>query len=289
VQRLHFDPFFLRQVDQQRRTHRAGNRVDVVSDSLDHIGSDGNSLCTRHSLHFTAAFEKLCLDVRVAPERPNRQPRRTGETGQRDQKNELLPDRGSPIIDGFRLNVSAAQRVMNGANPCRQSRQRAEYFTEDNPPMGSRLLDYAWSNQRGGNIGCAAYHRVLPDCSGNVLRTIDTVLNRQHRGFRAEHRRDERERGGVVVGLDRKDDDVDVTDARGILLGCSRDREVAKHRTANHEAALTNGLEVSAAGDERHRMPGPGEPGAVVAAHRTRTENRKAHQRHSLSVIGTRL
>ena len=140
---------------------------------------------------------------------------------------------------------------MNDASPCRQSWQRTKHLAKDDPTVRSCLLDDPWGHHRGGDVRGAANHRLLSDHRRDVLRAVDAVLNGQDRGFRAKHRPDEWQRGGIVVGLHRDDHHIDLTDTRGVFFGWSGDGKVTQHRAANDEPSLTNRLEMRPARDER--------------------------------------
>jgi len=116
LERLYFNALPLRQIDQQRRTHRPRDPADVTADAIDDIGRHLNALRPCDPLDLAAAFQKLRADCGVGPQRSDRKAGRTRETGERHEENELLPDWYSAIVHALRLDVGAAQRGMNGAN-----------------------------------------------------------------------------------------------------------------------------------------------------------------------------
>ena len=100
-----------------------------------------------------------------------------------------------------------------------QPRQLAEHFAKDDAPVRAGLLDDAGRGKRRRDVGHAAEHRRLADRAASSPCAVDAVLQRQDRRVRPEHRRDERQRGGVVVRLDGDDDDIDRADARRVVFG----------------------------------------------------------------------
>ena len=61
-----------------------------------------------------------------------------------ETRNEILPDRDASVIGRHRLNIGAAQYLVNGFNSCRRSRQGTEDLSEDDASMCARMLDYPW-------------------------------------------------------------------------------------------------------------------------------------------------
>ena len=116
-----------------------------------------------------------------------------------------------------------------------------------------------------------------PRARGQLVDAVDAVLHRQNGRLRPDHRRDHAERGRIVVGLDRDEDDVHGPTRRGVLFGRAPHREVPECRTANLESARANGRQVRAARDEGHVVPRAGELRAVVAANRAGAENGESH------------
>ena len=117
-----------------------------------------------------------------------------------------------------------AERVAYRLDPIGHARQRAEHLAEDDAAMGAGLLDDAWRRERRRDVGHAAEHRRFAEARRQLACAVDAVLQRQDRRLRPDHRRDERQRRGIVVGLDGDDDDVDRADARRVLFGTGASR-----------------------------------------------------------------
>ena len=85
--------------------------------------------------------------------------------------------------------------------------------------MRAGLHDEARRSERGRDVGRPSERSLFARDRRDLDRAVDAVLNGQHGRVTAEHRRQERQRRRVVVGLDRHDDRVHRADARRILLG----------------------------------------------------------------------
>ena len=85
-----------------------GMPSDVARDLLDHGPPPPARLRRARSASISRhALQELLADEGIGPDRTDWQPRRAGEAGQRDQEDELLPDRHASVADRFRLDVGA--------------------------------------------------------------------------------------------------------------------------------------------------------------------------------------
>ena len=230
LKRLHFDPLADRQIDQQGRAHAPRDVREVSADAVDRVRRHRHPLRPRHPLDFAAAFQQLAADLLVRPQRPNRLPCRAGESGERGEKDELLPDRHPAVVHRLHLDVGAGHGIPDRAHAIRQARQIAEDLADHDAPVGAGLLDDAGRHNRRRHVGRAADHRRLAVARRELGDGVDAVLQRQDRRRRAEHGRHHRQRRVVVVGLDRDDDDVHGPHPRRILLGRRPDHEIAEGR-----------------------------------------------------------
>ena len=73
--------------------------------------------------------------------------------------------------------------------------------------------------ERRRDVGDAADDRRFAEARRQLAGAVDAVLQRQDRRPRPDHRRDERQRRRVVVGLDGDDHDIDRADARRVVFG----------------------------------------------------------------------
>jgi hypothetical protein len=143
VQGLDLDAFSLRQVDEQRRTHCARDAAHVRVHPIDDIRCNVDSFGACQAFDFAARFEKPRADVGIGPERPDRQPRCPRESGERDEEDELLPDRDSTVANGLRLDVRIRKRPVDRSNAGRCSRQGSEDLPKNDATVSARLLDDA--------------------------------------------------------------------------------------------------------------------------------------------------
>ena len=141
MQRLDLDAFALRQVDEERRAHRAWDGAHVRVHPVDDIRRNVDAFRACQALDFAARVEKLRPNVRIGPERPDRQPRRPGESGERDEEDELLPDRHSTVASGLRLDVRIRKRVVDRSDAGRRSRQGSEDLPKNDAAVRASLLE----------------------------------------------------------------------------------------------------------------------------------------------------
>jgi len=244
---------------------------------LDDVRSYWHAFRARQPLNFPASFEKLRTDGRISPQRSDRKAGRAGKTGQRHEKDELLPDRRPAVLNTLRLNVRGAESVVDGANTSGESRQLAKDFSKYDSTMGAGLLDHPGCGQCGGYVGRATYHGAFPDNSRDLLCAVNAILECQHGRLRTKHRRDLRQRRRIVVGLHGEEDDVYWSYPRRVFFHRRPDREVAEHRAANGEAVLAHGREMCASRNKGHVMTGTSEPGSVITADSAGSKNRETH------------
>ena len=95
LQRFDLDALALRQVDQQRRTRRGRQCIDVTTLLREEIGRQRDARALGDARHFGDRFEEHRLHLRIGPEGPDRQPRRARERGERREVRELLPERAA--------------------------------------------------------------------------------------------------------------------------------------------------------------------------------------------------
>ena len=185
---------------------------------------------------------------------------------ERDEKDELLPDRNATVLDRLGHDVGTRERLADGFDPGGQARQRTEHLAKDDAAVRAGLLDDTWPGERRRDVGHTAKHARFAKARRQLARAVDAVLQRQDGRVRSNHRRDERQRRHVVIGLDGDNDDVDGADAGRVLFRPGRHREVPQHGAADFEPAGAHGRQMRTAGDERDVMPSADELGAVIAA-----------------------
>ena len=149
----------------------------------------------------------------------------------------------------------------------------AEDLAKHDTAMGPGLVDDSRRRKGGRDVGDAADDGSLAETLRQLIDAVDAVLQRQNGRIRPHHRRNHVERRGIVVGLDRHDDDIHRANERCVLFGTRLHREVPECRTANLESALANGRQVRTASNKGHVVPRADELRAVVPANRTGAED----------------
>ena len=183
VQRLHLDALALRQIDQQRRSHRSRKSADIVLRSArphrrrparprrgPHVRSrDSRRETVRGS---NGSAQSGPIGSRDAPVKP----------ASDDEKDELLPDRHAAILDRFGLDVGR-QQARRWIARTRAACAAATPKTSPNTmrrcvPVCSMTPGDA---QRGRDVGGAAEDRRLADRdASDLLRAVDAVLQRKN-------------------------------------------------------------------------------------------------------------
>ena len=94
--------------------------------------------------------------------------------------------------------------------------------------MRAGLNDDTRRLERRRNVGGTPQCPLFPRDRGNLRCTVDTVLQRKHDRVVTEQGPNHRKCGGVVIGFDRDDDDVDRADAACILFRGGLCDEIAR-------------------------------------------------------------
>ena len=189
---------------------------------------------------------------------------------------ELFPERQPRVRDRFGDDVGLGEERIDQLHPIGHPRYVAGGFAEDDATMDAGLLDHARTCERRRDVGGAAEDAALADRGFNLPGAVDAVLQRQHHRVVAGDDLEQRQRGGVAVGLDGVDDEVDGTDGFGPVFGRSVDLEVAE-RALDEETSRTDRLEMSAPREERHIVAGARQLGAVESTDRAGSDNADSH------------
>jgi len=144
--------------------------------------------------------------------------------------------------------------------------------------MGASLIDDSRLGKGRRDVGDAADDGSLAETLRQLIDAVHAVLQRQNGRIRPDHRCNHVERRGIVVGLDRHDDDIHRANERCVLFCTRTHRKVPECRTANLESALANGRQMLTARDEGDVMSRADELRAIVPANCTGAEDGEDHQ-----------
>jgi len=97
-------------------------RIHPTNPDVVWVAANGDAFRPRDTFDFATSVEELRANGRICPQRADRQPCRTGEPGKRHEEDELLPDRRPPVVNRFRLDVCAGERLMKASDPGREPR-----------------------------------------------------------------------------------------------------------------------------------------------------------------------
>ena len=210
--------------------------------------------------------------------------RRTGHGRERRQVDELLPQRHACIGHGFGLDVGLTHEVGDGLYPRGRLIAGAADLPEDDAPVGPRLLDQPRRLESGRDVGGTGQHAMLSDDGTDLGRTGDAILQRQHERVRPDERTQQGQRGGVVVGLDRVQDDVDGADVGRIFRGQHVCDEVAE-RAPDPQPTGLNGPQVRATRDDGHTETRVRQSRPVIPPDGARTHHGELHLRHRNGIL----
>ena len=143
--------------------------------------------------------------------------------------------------------------------------------------MHAGLQDQAGRDDRRRDVGGAGEDTFLADGVGHRVGAGDAVLQRQHHRLRPAQLGQQRQHLRVGVGLDREDDEIDGTDAGRVVLGLDPHHVIAE-RAPHLQAALADGAQVGAAGDQRDALAAARETRPVIAPDRAGADDGDVHE-----------
>ena len=97
----------MRSDDRVRRRQRVG----VLANARRHVGCHAHPFGARDRLHLAARADEQVAGVLVLPERPDWQPRRAGEAGERREVDVLLPERHARVGHGLGRDARRREHV----------------------------------------------------------------------------------------------------------------------------------------------------------------------------------
>ena len=157
-------------------------------------------------------------------------------------------------------------------------RQITERLAKLDPAVRAGLHDQPGRFERRRDVGRAAERPRFARDGRDLAGAVDAVLDGQDRPSRVtKHRPQQRQRGGLSYVLTATSTRSTAPTRVGILLGACAGAKIAQRRAPDFQAALADGVQVRAAGNEGHLVAGLCQPGPVVAADRAGTENRDFH------------
>ena len=180
--------------------------------------------------------------------------------------------------DGDRVGQRGfdAGRLEGGEQGLGAGPRSAVQLAEDDARSPARVADHPGFLDDREDVGRAPDDGPGAQPASQDLLGVDAVLQRDDDGVPAHHRRDGGGRRLGVVELDGEQNNVDRTDAPGIVGGLEgMDARVAE-RALDPEAGGAHGLQVRAAGDEGNLGAGAGQAGAEIAADTARPHDGEA-------------
>ena len=160
------------------------------------------------------------------------------------------------------------------------------HLPEDDAAELSELLHMAGLSDTGLNEGSADHDVISTQNGGQLVAVGYPVLQRQDHGVGPHQRRHGGYRLGVVVHLDRVQDEVDRPDGAGRIGSARPDHELAGQVAGDAQPTAPDGIEVGASGDECDILAGAGQQATEVAADPTGAHNGYSHWRRSLFWAG---
>ena len=181
----------------------------------------------------------------------------------RADEQQLLPELDPDGGRGRGVDARGREHLEQPADPFRI---RTVQLAERHEDVRSEVMDDPGRFDLAEHLGESAEHPFGSDHGRQLVGRLDTVQERQHHGVRAEQRPRRRRDFRYLPRLHRHHHEVDRADI-GRIVGCRGVGQVhVTQGTGYPQAAVANGLQVRAAGDERHVVAGAGEPCTVVSA-----------------------
>ena len=143
--------------------------------------------------------------------------------------------------------------------------------------IGAGLADHPRRDDRAGDEGGAAHHRVAPEDRDQPLVRVDAVLQRNDRGLRPDDRADLLAGALDIPQLDAQQHVIDEADAGQVVGGLGGPDQRLAAVALDPETVRLHRREMRAARDKGDVRPGLGQRGAVGPADPAGADDRDAH------------